>query len=1527
MAFDQSTRNLLANLVSECRRLLSAEFTAKLQELYGIQPTGEVADVASLTQLTDEQREVARLLRERIAHIQAGLTAGGAKPEAAARDAVQRVIREQAFTVLNRLAALRLCEERGIVLECVRQGVNSEGFQLFRQSAGSALGDNHETYVAYLHCLFDDLAQDLGVLFDRFSPMALLFPRRDTLTRVLAELSGTGPTAAREKLGAEIFAQIWQADETIGWIYQYWNDPAERKKMREESSAPRNSRELAVRNQFFTPRYVVEFLTDNTLGRIWYEMTQGDTTLKEQCRYLVRRPNEIFLQPGESAPEQPKQDNLSQEDLLKQPVFIPHRPLKDPRTILMLDPACGSMHFGLYAFDLFEVIYVEWWDQFTTNEQKAGVIADCQKALKIQVQEIAGADERRTFFLRQVPRLIIEHNLHGIDIDPRCAQIAGLSLWLRAQKAWQRLGLKPAERPAIKRSNIVCAEPMPGEKELLREFVEREFPVAERAVCLRLLEAIFDKMQLAGEAGSLLKIEEEIRSAIEDARDAWQKLTTRPPELFTTTELHQLSTAPELTGLEQAVSSLTTDPRHLTTDFWERIEERIYAALRDYAEQAENGGGFQRRLFAEDAARGFAFIDVCRKRYDVALMNPPFGSFSKLWLDEAKLIYPNSYSDILGAFIERFLEKLTTNGRIGAITSRTCFFLTSFTTWRQKVVLPKAAIHLIADLGQGVMDAAMVEAAAYVLESGPPPQEMAVIRAIADKERQSVLSLCVDCIAEAKAEHRLFRLHQSRFALAPNSAFTYWVSDNILRKLNGHSPIEGECVAIRVGLQTGEDFRFLRQWWEIPTELVAPNPSKLGKNLGHISLTDELRKAVAAGARWVRYSKTDFASPWYSPLLQVVNWTQEGREYEHFLDSKGKSRAALRSREMYLKPGFSYMLRSSRIVPYAVPAGVIPTAGRAQAFPIGDNVIRAFGLCASNVASAVARFSGEKFAWPKFQASMVQAIPSVELSGPVLRKLDSLIRAEISGRRTMFQGYEPFIEFVRPSVLNPETRTYTLNRESLLGSELEADVASAYGLNQNQLTELERDIHEAVRSQSSDTEQQVSGEDEDEAGEAIVAGGDYEDKQGLISYTLGVAFGRWDIRYATGEQAAPELPDPFAPLPVCPPGQLQNAQGLPLGKDEVGRMKDEGGWDYPIEIPWDGILVDDPNHPLDLERRVREVIEIIWSGQEGGPTAEAIEHEACEILGVKSLRDYFRKPAGFFADHLKRYSKSRRQAPIYWPLSTASGSYTLWIYYHRLTDQTLYKCIQQFIDPRLADVEKELAHLRSVLDSGEGSTKTRRQLDDAEQLRTELKEMRAELEHWASRWKPNLNDGVLITACPLWKLFRLPKWRKDLEACWKELEAGDYDWAHLAHTLWPDRVRPKCKTDRSLAIAHGLEELCEVAAPKPKAKRAAKADAAAKEREAKKEALREQLTEALANILLGEKLPLDVTNAQTGEPIIPANRKITKTLLRKLASGHDHADIAPSPTRDKIREIIAPFEPRFAALEQADQQVMAMEAE
>ncbi len=162
----------------------------------------------------------------------------------------------------------------------------------------------------------------------------------------------------------------------------------------------------------------------------------------------------------------------------------------------------------------------------------------------------------------------------------------------------------------------------------------------------------------------------------------------------------------------------------------------------------------------------------------------------------------------------------------------------------------------------------------------------------------------------------------------------------------------------------------------------------------------------------------------------------------------------------------------------------------------------------------------------------------------------------------------------------------------------------------------------------------------------------------LLSYAAGAAFGRWDIRDTTGAQAVPELPDPFAPLPLCPPGMLQNAQGLPIAPSEVPP-------NYPLRISWPGIQVDDQGQSEDIEGRVREGLQVICKER-----SEAIEQEACQILGVRSLRDYFRKPAGFFADHLRRYLKSRRQAPIYWPLSTPSGAYTLWLYYHRLTEES-----------------------------------------------------------------------------------------------------------------------------------------------------------------------------------------------------------------------------------------------------------------
>ncbi|MEW8418930.1 MAG: hypothetical protein AB2690_16940 [Candidatus Thiodiazotropha endolucinida] len=329
MAFDQSTRNRLQKFVSEARGILSEEFTRQLQATYGLDPkTGTVAEVSSLTHLDNRQRQTAQILREMLAHYVASTPGKGEKDRT--KQSLERIVREQAFTVLNRLAALHMAEARGFLLESIAKGYSPKGFQLYKQLAGSALGETGDAYRNYLFSLFDEFSLDLAVLFDRHSAQGRLFPRESALLELL------------EQINHHEIEHLWAEDETIGWIYQFWNGRNEIDTMRAASRAPRSSREMAVRNQFFTPRYVVEFLTDNTLGRIWYEMTQGHTALTESCRYQVNHPTEIFLKPGEQAPEQTndeEQASLSQEELLKQPVYIPFRQLKDPRSIRMLDPA------------------------------------------------------------------------------------------------------------------------------------------------------------------------------------------------------------------------------------------------------------------------------------------------------------------------------------------------------------------------------------------------------------------------------------------------------------------------------------------------------------------------------------------------------------------------------------------------------------------------------------------------------------------------------------------------------------------------------------------------------------------------------------------------------------------------------------------------------------------------------------------------------------------------------------------------------------------------------------------------------------------------------------------------------------------------------------------------------------------------------------------------------------------------------------------------------------------------------------
>src|SRR5439155_11268217 len=170
---------------------------------------------------------------------------------------------------------------------------------------------------------------------------------------------------------------------------------------------------------------------------------------------------------------------------------------------------------------------------------------------------------------------------------------------------------------------------------------------------------------------------------------------------------------------------------------------------------------------------------------------------------------------------------------------------------------------------------------------------------------------------------------------------------------------------------------------------------------------------------------------------------------------------------------------------------------------------------------------------------------------------------------------------------------------------------------------------------------------------------------------------------------------------------------------------------------------------------------------------------------------------------------------------TASGAYTLWIYYHRLTSDTLYTVVNRYVEPKMAGVQRGLNELESKLGGAAGreASWVREQIGDARALVGELSDLREELLRVAALpYRPDLNDGVIVNAAPLHKVFRLPKWANATRECWQELERGEYDWAHLAYAVWPERVREKCRTDRSLAIAHDLQELY-VAPPESAKKR------------------------------------------------------------------------------------------------------------
>jgi len=943
-----------------------------------------------------------------------------------------------------------------------------------------------------------------------------------------------------------------------------------------------------------------------------------------------------------------------------------------------------------------------------------------------------------------------------------------------------------------------------------------------------LMQQVFDHMRMAGEAGTLLKIEDSILTAIRDVYGEYGDLFRKNDEKR-----------------------------------WEKAENDLIRALIKYAEGGNNGQAISRRLFVNDADRGFAFIDLCRKRYDAIVMNPPFGDLPNNFFQYGAREYPRTKYDLGTIFIERATELALPNARCGWITSRTWIALYLLEGFRLNLLYYKGRLQLVADFGIGVLDA-LVETAACVLDmQGQPNKSSIVFRLLESKDKEH------DLLNRIASDARIpIITNIDLLSSLPRAVFGYWLPRRFIERITTFYSMNRYGGEARQGLATTDDFRFFRALWEVP------------------------RTSIGFERRWVPLAKGGEYEPYYDDLHLVIDYDLDGLVLKTYLVcNKGQKHWSRRiaSSEHYGRSGLTYPERTtSDFSPRPLPAGSIFTAtGQSIFFKSTDDALVYLGIAYSRVFKMLIELfigagdaSESGSAARHYTSGILNEMPLPALSGGLARIAD-LCREAISIRRRHYMLNEMTIDFIHPALIgemidaslaksiDKAATKYFKETINLLeiGHEIDIEVASAYGIDDTKILDVEICPYPLSYPQSDSSSisnetflnltriiEQVCNrwgykraftKKAYWANRIIEILWHYEGKSfdldpslvaqccpylktpaiDLVSYVIGALFGRWDVRIAQDPSLAPKPNSPFDPLPACPPGMLIAPNGLPSEPGKIKRISKTysenctiSDSDYPIQIAWNSILVDDPgfeggqHHKDDIVLRTRDLFALFWKEPQN------IEQEICNFLDVRGIRSYFR--ISFFKDHLSRYSKSRRKAPIYWQLATPSASYSVWLYYHRFTKDTFYNVLNDYVDKKLQFEERQLFNKQKQYGASPTATQ-RKEITARESFVEELSNFKEEVARIAPLWNPNLNDGVIINFAPLWRLVPQNKpWQKECRKVWDKLVKGDYDWAHLAMHLWPERVVPKCTKDRSLAIAHGLDDLFwtedDKGKPKPK---------------------------------------------------------------------------------------------------------------
>jgi len=603
--------------------------------------------------------------------------------------------------------------------------------------------------------------------------------------------------------------------------------------------------------------------------------------------------------------------------------------------------------------------------------------------------------------------------------------------------------------------------------------------------------------------------------------------------------------------------------------------------------------------------------------------------------------------------------------------------------------------------------------------------------------RGAVLGLCTN-------EGPVVELDPEAFSAVPGSPFAYWLSARMRGVFRRLRPFEDEDRFARKGLSTDDDFRFIRCHWEVDSR----------EN------------------RWPALLKGGKRSPFFADIPASIKWFDNGKELKAFTIGRyGNAGKRVFNEEHYLREGLTWPLRGIRFSASAVPPGCVFSGGGKMAFGPSAELLIMLALFNSLAFDSFLRLFAGKVGGVQYESGLIGRVPYPEITEPQRRELVKLARRAWSRRRKIASYSELSYAFVLPAGLNGKVasvdRSAAEREIELIQKQIDDQAFELYGISAEDLSTVDAPTEVDAINDEPDTQDAKNADDcindDSDEDESLV------ETDALFSWLVGVSFGRFDPRLATGERAIPPEPEPFDPLPLRSPG-----------------MYPEG------EEPADGtdILVDDEGHPDDLAARTVTVADRV------------------KVNVPENLRSWLAKE--FFPLHIKMYSKSRRKAPIYWQLATPSASYSVWLYIHAFSKDTLFRVQNDYVGGergKLAHEERRLESLTNELRNG-ATAAQRKQLAAQEALVEELRTFLDEVKRVAPLWNPNLDDGVIINFAPLWRLVPQNKsWQKELKSTWDALCEGKYDWAHLAMHLWPERVVPKCAKDRSLAIAHGLESV------------------------------------------------------------------------------------------------------------------------